>query len=218
MPCRLECGSIESTPSLSHETLASSRFDHMLAFIYLAYCMMALLYETVHASEDTWVECLGDLDRYWMAFDDDDIKDRELWTAVAQHWNSEAFDKSPTTGRLYHHLAKIASHSLSLRPPLRRDPVYQSQWHQWFYSSETSCPNPRASSDCHNILMRYCLTCSVYQSTLVWNKFESTGYIQEVWRKRCMLGSLMFKFQDQRIPTSIECVLLSQDRESSCTS
>jgi hypothetical protein len=33
----------------------------MLAFIYLAYHMMALLDETVPAFEDTWIEVLGDL-------------------------------------------------------------------------------------------------------------------------------------------------------------
>lgn len=41
----------------------------MLAFIYLAYSMMALLYETVPAFEDTWMECLGDLRRYRMAIE-----------------------------------------------------------------------------------------------------------------------------------------------------
>ena len=35
--------------------------DHMLAFIYIAYTMMALLYETVPSFEDTWIECLGNL-------------------------------------------------------------------------------------------------------------------------------------------------------------
>ncbi|KAH7070565.1 hypothetical protein BKA63DRAFT_80045 [Paraphoma chrysanthemicola] len=34
--------------------------DYMLPFIYLAYYMIALLYETVPASKDTWNECLGD--------------------------------------------------------------------------------------------------------------------------------------------------------------
>jgi hypothetical protein len=38
--------------------------NYMLAFIYLAYLMMALLVETVPAFEDTWIECLGDLGRY----------------------------------------------------------------------------------------------------------------------------------------------------------
>lgn len=32
--------------------------EHMLAFIYLAYNMMALLYEIVPAFEDTWIKCL----------------------------------------------------------------------------------------------------------------------------------------------------------------
>jgi len=50
----------------------------MLAFIYLAYSMMVLLYERVPAFEDTWIKCLGDLGRYRMAIGDDDIRDREI--------------------------------------------------------------------------------------------------------------------------------------------
>lgn len=69
---------------------------------------MALLYETVPAFEDTWIECLGDLARYRMAIEDDDIRDREVWTGVARQWYSQASDKAPTTGRLYHHLAILA--------------------------------------------------------------------------------------------------------------
>ncbi|KUI62848.1 Protein SMG7 [Cytospora mali] len=80
----------------------------MLTFIYLAYSMMALLYETVPAFEDTWIECLGDLGRYRMAIEDEDIRDREIWTAVSRHWYSKASDKAPTTGRLHHHLAILA--------------------------------------------------------------------------------------------------------------
>ena len=65
--------------------------------------MMALLYETVPAFEDTWIECLGDLvsstlspalnrtnetkGRYRMAIEDDDQRDREVWTCVARHWS-----------------------------------------------------------------------------------------------------------------------------------
>ncbi|KAK0701744.1 hypothetical protein B0T26DRAFT_795304 [Lasiosphaeria miniovina] len=80
----------------------------MLNFIYLAYSMMALLYETVPAFEDTWIECLGDLGRYRMAIKDEDIRDREVWTSVSRYWYSKASDKAPTTGRLYHHLAILA--------------------------------------------------------------------------------------------------------------
>lgn len=37
---------------------------HMLTFIYLAYSMMTLLYETVPALQETWTERLGGLGRY----------------------------------------------------------------------------------------------------------------------------------------------------------
>jgi hypothetical protein len=107
MPARMWRHSIHSFLELLRHRLPAS-LDHMLAFIYLAYTMMALLYETVPAFEDTWIECLGDLGRYRMAIEDDDIRDREVWTGVARHWYSKASDKAPTTGRLYHHLAILA--------------------------------------------------------------------------------------------------------------
>ena len=50
---------------LRHRHLESQ--DYMLAFIYLAYQMMALLFETVPSFTDTWIECLGDLAKYRMA-------------------------------------------------------------------------------------------------------------------------------------------------------
>jgi Est1 DNA/RNA binding domain len=43
-----------------------------------------------------------------MAIEDDDVRDREVWTSVSRHWYSRASDKAPTTGRLYHHLAILA--------------------------------------------------------------------------------------------------------------
>ena len=58
--------------------------------------------------KDAWIKCLGDLGRYRMAIEDDDICDREVWTGVARHWYSKASDKAPITGRLYHHLAILA--------------------------------------------------------------------------------------------------------------
>jgi hypothetical protein len=56
----------------------------MLTFIYLAYSIMALLYETVPVFKDTWTEYLRDLSRYRMAIEDDDIRDREVWTGVSR--------------------------------------------------------------------------------------------------------------------------------------
>ena len=80
----------------------------MLTFIYTAYAIMALLYKTVPAFEETWIECLGDLGRYRMAIEEEDIQDREVWTQVARQWYLKASDQSPQTGRLYHHLAIVA--------------------------------------------------------------------------------------------------------------
>lgn len=82
--------------------------DYMLAFIYLSYQMVALLYETVPSFEDTWIECLGDLGRYRMAIEDDDVRDRDIWANVSRSWYVEATDKNPHIGRLYHHLAILA--------------------------------------------------------------------------------------------------------------
>jgi hypothetical protein len=74
----------------------------MLAFIYLAYQMMASLYETVPAFEDTWIECLGDLGRDRIAIEDEDTRDRETWAGVARSWYHKAGDNNPTAGSLYH--------------------------------------------------------------------------------------------------------------------
>ncbi|KAK2021895.1 hypothetical protein LX32DRAFT_645989 [Colletotrichum zoysiae] len=107
MPARMWRHGIHSFLELLCHRLPAS-LEHMLTFIYLAYSMMGLLYETVPTFEDTWIERLGDLARYRMAFEDDNLKDREVWTSVSHHWYSKASDIAPTTGRLYHHLAILA--------------------------------------------------------------------------------------------------------------
>jgi hypothetical protein len=70
--------------------------------------MMALFYEMVPAFRDTWIECLGDLARYRMAIEDQDFRDREIWAGTSRFWYSKAADRSPSVGRLYHHLAILA--------------------------------------------------------------------------------------------------------------
>ncbi|TPX07744.1 uncharacterized protein E0L32_010536 [Thyridium curvatum] len=107
MPARMWRHGIHSFLELLRARLPESR-EHMLSFIYLAYSIMALLFETVPAFEDVWIECLGDLGRYRMAIEDDDLRDREVWTTVSRRWYSRASDKTPSTGRLYHHLAILA--------------------------------------------------------------------------------------------------------------
>ncbi|KAL2016670.1 hypothetical protein VTK56DRAFT_3214 [Thermocarpiscus australiensis] len=82
--------------------------EHMVASIYIAYSMLTLLFETVPAFENTWIECLGDLGRYRMAIEEHDIRQREIWTDVSCRWYIMASDRLPTTGRLYHHMAILA--------------------------------------------------------------------------------------------------------------
>ncbi|KAL7950979.1 hypothetical protein V8C42DRAFT_135170 [Trichoderma barbatum] len=107
MPAPMWRHGIHSFLELLRQSLPES-VEHMLAFINAAYDMMALLYETVPAFEDTWIECLGDLGRYRMAIEDDDIRDREVWTGVSRRWYHKAPHIFHTAGRLYHHLAILA--------------------------------------------------------------------------------------------------------------
>jgi len=107
MPARLWRHGIHSFLELLRNRLPDS-LDHMLTFLYLAYSMMALLYETVPAFEETWAECLGDLARYRMAIEEEDIRDREVWTEVSKQWYLQLSDTQPATGRLHHHLAILA--------------------------------------------------------------------------------------------------------------
>ncbi|KAF2022952.1 hypothetical protein EK21DRAFT_119222, partial [Setomelanomma holmii] len=131
MPARMWKHGIHSFLELLRRRLPDS-IDYMLAFIYLAYQMMALLYETVPAFEDTWIECLGDLGRYRMAIEDEDIRDRETWAGVARSWYTKAADKNPTVGRLYHHLAILA------RPNALQQLYY--------YSRSLTCVKPHPSA------------------------------------------------------------------------
>ena len=102
--------------------------DHMLAFIYIAYSVVALLYETVPTFEDTWIECLGDLGRYRMAVEADDPLDREIWSGVARFWYTKATDNNSGTGRLYHRLATL-SRQYSLQQ-------------LFLYTRSLTCPHP----------------------------------------------------------------------------
>ncbi|KAI9652181.1 MAG: hypothetical protein M1831_007162 [Alyxoria varia] len=107
MPARMWKHGIHNFLELLRHRLPDS-LEYMLAFIYLSYQMMALLYETVPSFEETWIECLGDLARYRMAIEDEDVRDRDTWTSVARMWYSKAVDRNPSVGRLYHHLAILS--------------------------------------------------------------------------------------------------------------
>ncbi|KAL8692520.1 MAG: hypothetical protein Q9218_002465 [Villophora microphyllina] len=107
MPARMWRHGIHAFLEVLRHRLPGS-LDHMLAFIYIAYSIMALLYETFTTFEETWIECLGDLARYRMAIEDDKQADREMWSGIVRSWYSKGAHKAPTVGRLYHHLAILA--------------------------------------------------------------------------------------------------------------
>jgi hypothetical protein len=86
--------------------------EFMLSFIYLAYPVMTLLFEECPAFEDVWIERLGDISRYRMAIEETDRTDRETWAGVTRDCYSKASNKSPTTGRFYHHLAILTPNAL----------------------------------------------------------------------------------------------------------
>ena len=62
MPARMWRHGIHAFLEVLRHRLPES-LEHMVAFIYIAYGMLALLYETVPVFEATWIECLGNLTR-----------------------------------------------------------------------------------------------------------------------------------------------------------
>lgn len=120
MPARMWRHGIHSFLELLRHRLPQS-LEHMLSFVYLAYQMMGLLMESVPTFHETWIECLGDLARYRMAIEEADMRDRENWSNVARMWYNKAADRSPTTGRIQHHLAVLA------RPNIVRQLFYYSK-------------------------------------------------------------------------------------------
>ncbi|KAF2836784.1 hypothetical protein M501DRAFT_979324 [Patellaria atrata CBS 101060] len=107
MPRRMWKNGIEPFLAMLQDKLPERR-EHMLTFLYSAYQMMALLYETVPIFEDIWIENLGDLCRYRMSIEKQGSHDREIWIEVARFWYTKAARKNPHVGRLYHHLSILA--------------------------------------------------------------------------------------------------------------
>ena len=116
-PLRMWVYGIKAFLEVLRHRLPESR-DHMLAFIYIAYSMVALLYETVPMFQVFWMECLGDMARYHVAAEADDPGDCEIWNGVARSWYCKVMDHNPSIGRLYHRSTKLVRqyslHQLSL--------------------------------------------------------------------------------------------------------
>ncbi|KAJ2893949.1 hypothetical protein MKZ38_008055 [Zalerion maritima] len=98
--------------------------DFMLTFLYLAYSMVSVLYESVPAFENILMESLGDLARYRMAIEDNDMAEREVWGATSMHWYFKKLQVTPDVGRLCHHLAVLSQPNIL---------------HEMFYYSKSLC-------------------------------------------------------------------------------
>lgn len=66
--------------------------------------MMALLYETVPIFANTWIERLGNLGRYGMAIEDDDIRYNDIWAVISRDRKPKAPGK-PTIGQMHHYFS-----------------------------------------------------------------------------------------------------------------
>jgi hypothetical protein len=109
MPARYLEHRIYSFLELMRYRLPESH-EFMICFIYDAYRMMTLLYETAPAFKTTWVEYLGNIGRYRMAIEEEEDDVREHWADVARSWYTEAKNDLPDVGRYYHHLAILAKY------------------------------------------------------------------------------------------------------------
>ena len=107
MPARLWENGIHAFLELLRQQLPDS-YDHMLAFVYIAYNMMTLFMESIPRFLETWIERLGDLARYRMAIEEINMRDRKIWSNAARMWYNKAADLSPSVGRFQHHLAVLA--------------------------------------------------------------------------------------------------------------
>ncbi|KAJ5908104.1 DNA/RNA-binding domain E.t1.c1-type [Penicillium taxi] len=107
MPARLWRYSIHTFLELLRQNLPGS-FDFMLEFVYIAYRGIALLLDQLSAFKEVWIECLGDLARYRMAIEDQDMGDRKVWAQVSRRWYNEDANLRPGVGRIQHHLAVLS--------------------------------------------------------------------------------------------------------------
>jgi hypothetical protein len=99
MPARMWRHCTHSFLELFTAPSTPDSLDQILAFVYLAYSMMAILMESVPGSEETRIECLGDLALYRMAIEETNLHDREVWSGVPRMWYDTAANGSATTAK-----------------------------------------------------------------------------------------------------------------------
>jgi hypothetical protein len=90
---------------LRHHLPAS--LGRLFTFVNPPHSLMELWSDTMPTFEDSWIECLGDLGRYRMAIEDDEIRDREVWTPVLRHRYLQTPNIAPAVGKDHHRLATM---------------------------------------------------------------------------------------------------------------
>ena len=104
-PQQMWCYCIGTFLESFHHQLSDS-LEHMHALISSAYSMTTLLFENVPMSEDTWIECLGDLGRYRMALEDDESHDKETFGSISRYWYQTAKRRAVQHEDLHPYLAR----------------------------------------------------------------------------------------------------------------
>lgn len=121
--------------------------EHMLAFVYVAYRIMALPNEIVAILQDTWIERLGDLGQYRMATDNEvegiyvglELVDCKIWQAlIALH---------RTLLREHHDLSLGSKHPQS-RTPTRQSEIMTIIGLQSHISEPDGCALPLDHGGC----------------------------------------------------------------------
>ena len=128
MPARMWRHGIHSFLELLRHRLPYS-LEHMQSFIYLSYGIVTLLYETVPAFTDIWIECLGDLGRYRYEQMCDHTWgcDTSLLTLMNIEWPSKTMiSKTGSTGLLF-----LESGMRWLPTGRRRLDAFTTTWPSW---------------------------------------------------------------------------------------
>ncbi|KAH6980502.1 hypothetical protein EDB80DRAFT_626217, partial [Ilyonectria destructans] len=130
MLARMWRHAIHSFLEVLHHRLPESQ-EIMDGFIILAYAMMSSLEETVPQFLSTWIECKGDLARYGVAIQSDNMEVRERWRETSKEEYTRVRDEDPTIGRIYHHLAILE------RPQSSPDADFDATVSKLFYYTKS---------------------------------------------------------------------------------
>lgn len=128
MPARMWKHGTHTFLELLRQKIPEAGLEYMSAFLYPAYQMMAILYETVPAFDDTWIERLGGLEQYKMVIGDGETDFKEimmLFKPPGEDYplsHNTCFDTQWLSKRLYSVLSRLKSFLEDKSARLRASP------------------------------------------------------------------------------------------------